>query len=971
MINTKGKITLFLLSIFITSILNAQEETSVPVDLQAWDINEYSAHLSWKKDTNTLQYIIEYNAAMSDDITQVKTSDTTVFITDLVSATQYLWRVRAVSYTYDTTAWSNTASFYTEGYSTDCDEVGAMFVTSTAGNNITVQWTDNENVSYWEIVCDETGTNPDNRGRRYFTKETEYVFEDLVQGDIYQFALRSHCNSSAGNWKYVYAKFLRSDTLQDLPVSIDFDAEDYLLQLGLISSALNPWTVGYNQNTDEENKTSRMYVSNNNGLTNVFNNQTASLSYAYTDFFVPDDTEGLYIDFSYRGNIASENDGVKLYIVSNSAVLGLDTLPDGISQIGKTVYNNTEGEWKDEHIELSSEYAGSPRRLLFVWRNTDSCQDNLSVEIDNIYIAARYCAAPNNLKADYITHNSAMLSWNATDNHTVYTLEYRKISDTLWTQINGITNNYFLDSLEENSVYVYRLQANCEEGNSVFSQPDTFYTPLNVLPVDINTLKYTVKDTLASFTWDEVNDVKSYCVNYKENTDNSDWNQIISYVNSCTLKGLKQNTEYLFKVKCINFYDDSSAFTDTVRFITGCSSVKDFPYSADDDIVFSSQEGIESVPFCFSVGESEVISPVLDFTDIEAAELTFDIYSTSSVIVYASRNGGMTYAQLQNIPASGTQTDFATKRIVLSDYVMEDNVKIKLVFVTFEGKEDQCHIKNFTIKSTCRAPRTVEFDEISYNYITLSWTDEDMAESWLASLYDKDWNLITYMNVSTNHCTFSSLDTASTYKITVRSICSGNVSFDSARAEFTTFGEDVTQCSVPDNFTAFWYQTKSEETIMATWESPSYINVWEVWYKEVLAVDWQQRIVTINPVFTIRNLSDNDRYEIKVRAICSPGDTSDFTKTDTVTVRPSGLEEISSEEGYILTIYPNPADNVINTDAHGAYIKNAVLMSFEGKVLQRWEQLPEQINIDGLPAGTYFLSGIIDNRKITKRFIKK
>ena len=120
----------------------------------------------------------------------------------------------------------------------------------------------------------------------------------------------------------------------------------------------------------------------------------------------------------------------------------------------------------------------STARIAFRYKNKPT-YNNWYWFVDDVevgYIPA--CAEPSQLSAGNIMATSANLTWvsNAVD----YNIYYRKTADTSYVSVTNVTLDdeagYLLEELEPNTSYTWYVEANCEDGSSVQSDPATFTT---------------------------------------------------------------------------------------------------------------------------------------------------------------------------------------------------------------------------------------------------------------------------------------------------------------------------------------------------------------------------------------------------------------------------------------------------------------------------------------------------------------
>ncbi len=75
------------------------------------------------------------------------------------------------------------------------------------------------------------------------------------------------------------------------------------------------------------------------------------------------------------------------------------------------------------------------------------------------------CVIPTNLQASEVTDNSALFTWQGDESNLSWNLRYRKNTVTSWTIANGLEEkSHSVNDLESNSLYLWSVRANCDEG---------------------------------------------------------------------------------------------------------------------------------------------------------------------------------------------------------------------------------------------------------------------------------------------------------------------------------------------------------------------------------------------------------------------------------------------------------------------------------------------------------------------------
>ena len=209
----------------------------------------------------------------------------------------------------------------------------------------------------------------------------------------------------------------------------------------------NAWTWGTAAHNG--NGTHGLYISNDGGTTNAYDNSENTMVYAYKTI---DFEAGVY-SFSYDWLAQGENkyDFMRAALVPESVILEAstscptgftyNTLPDGWIAIDGGSQLNLATEWQTESNDIMLSEAGT-YQMVFAWCNDYSVGTNPPAAIDNVIIDISTCPAPVNLTADNITPTSAELNWNSLIDVDVYTVRYKA------TQ-NIVLSEGFEDGLDE------------------------------------------------------------------------------------------------------------------------------------------------------------------------------------------------------------------------------------------------------------------------------------------------------------------------------------------------------------------------------------------------------------------------------------------------------------------------------------------------------------------------------------------
>lgn len=948
----------FFIILFSVNIAYSQTtQTYVPYGLNSSEIDPTNATLSWRNNSNAELWQLVYQPTLAEEPTQLTLNDTLVFLSDLSPNTRYIWKVRMVDIDGDTSLWSAENYFYTLSDDTLCPRVADFFLGYIDNNLINVQWQPAEGTNTWQIVCGEVGTNPDNYDIINQTQNYEYNFvQEFIEGNQYQIAVRTNCQGSFSPWKYLYAKYLHQNSVFQLPIQIDFEDTNENKLIGTFNAGENPWKISSATNNTSVGSKS-LHVTN--GINFACNNSISSVSYAYIDFYIPEYAQSFYIDFSYYTQTELQNAGLKLYLIAPGTSVSIDNLPSEQDQVGQNVYRGGNNQWIREHIELPVHHIGTTRRLLFVWYNTAQAPTSHTVAIDDIYLTARYCAIPTNLEANYITSSSAMLTWDFAENQSVFNLQYKKEEDTTWIELDAITPNYLLENLQPSMSYSFRVQADCGEEQSFWSDVFTFTTNTLVNPPE-NLIVENYSYNTATISWNDNLEVESYEVEVLLTTNNTSIIQQTN-LNRIELSQLLPNSIYQIKVRCISPTQDTSA-SSQVFLHTLCYPEDEFPYFVEDTISFSTQSSFCNFSECWRVESDTLFSPIFDINALSNPYLTFNYSSLNGVSsqVFVSIDGETLQEMDYNIMNG-------VNEVSLMGFLGNDHLRFAIRSAMDTLQERGYTIADFSIKDTCLSPESITITHISHSSAQVEWQSiANITLHDLKIINTQAADTLSFSNVTSPY-TVSELYPMQEYKVILYSSCGNQQSVNFVEEYFTTISESAT-CLVPENFVCQHYQVKGDETIICTWddvENNPYIQ-WEIQYKERLAVNYTSEIVSIYPRFTLRNLDMGQQFDFRVRAICSVGDTSSWTEVVQVTVGEQSLSP-NQYSGKSVKIYPNPSDSVIFIDTDAIELKNAQLVDAYGRVIRAWDILPREIDITTIEAGNYILNFTMDNQPVSRK----
>jgi len=137
------------------------------------------------------------------------------------------------------------------------------------------------------------------------------------------------------------------------------------------------------------------------------------------------------------------------------------------------------------------------------------CPNNSSAGFSGILSkSTKKCSSPANLTATNVTSSSVLLSWTQPCNAGEFTLEYKRITDSKWTAVNGISgNSYQLGALASSTTYSWQVKAICGSTKSMFTLGSNFTTVSgtaprkNVLFIVLDDARYDMSTLTGAPSW--------------------------------------------------------------------------------------------------------------------------------------------------------------------------------------------------------------------------------------------------------------------------------------------------------------------------------------------------------------------------------------------------------------------------------------------------------------------------------------
>ncbi|WP_413511027.1 fibronectin type III domain-containing protein [Myroides odoratus] len=309
-----------------------------------------------------------------------------------------------------------------------CPAPTNLQVVSVTGTTATVSWTPVAGQDTYEVYYTTTNTPPGATVTgSVVTTDNPYTIPGLTPNTDYFVWVRTICSDTDKSfWKRLPVS--TGQIPAEMPYEEGFEGDN---NWSVISNSVNKWVVGTAVNNGG---TRALYVSDNNGVTNTYNNSISTVTHAYRDIAVPNvrGVSETILSFDWRGMGEACCDYIRVWLVpatfrptqGQQIAAGANRI-----QIGGNYNQQAEFRTVEQILDLSA-YAGTTIRVIFEWRNDGSMGDPPAGAIDNVLLKQITCPTPKNLQAEIVDINvtpiNVLLTWEPQGDETqweVYILD--------------------------------------------------------------------------------------------------------------------------------------------------------------------------------------------------------------------------------------------------------------------------------------------------------------------------------------------------------------------------------------------------------------------------------------------------------------------------------------------------------------------------------------------------------------------
>ena len=221
-------------------------------------------------------------------------------------------------------------------------------------------------------------------------------------------------------------------------------------------------------------------------------------------------------------------------------------------------------------------------------------------------------------------------------------------------------------------------------------------------------------------------------------------------------------------------------------------------------------------------------------------------------------------------------------------------------------------------------------------------------------------NVLTY--------TFTGLSASTSYEFDVRAKCP-TTSEKSAWAKKST---STIACGSPTSSSVTGI-TASSATI--NWVDACSVNNYTLQYRKVGAIAWITSTGIATTSKTLTGLLANTSYQYRLRTNCGGALHSAYTAIFTFTTNPLRMENNVVIDESILSIYPNPATDIVNVNIEAYTNVNITITNMMGQIVYAENNISAdglktiEINVNNFESGIYLINVEGNNIKVSKEMV--
>ncbi len=354
-----------------------------------------------------------------------------------------------------------------------CHTPATPSMSSITQTTAELTWTEVGNATQWSIEYGPTGFTPGN-GTFISTSTNPYTLTNLAANTQYDFRVKSICSASDSSVASQSVSFTTRQIPQSVfPYAQNFNtgATDWTIQNG---NQINKWYVGV---PGSHTGNGGLYISDDEGMSNNYNNVASSAVHAYRDLDLTSFSAAVPVTFNAYVTGESCCDYISIWMVpvSYQPTPGtqITAANSGGTQIGSNI--NGHSGWTPYNISIPISATGGLVRMIIEWRN-DGSAGSAPVKLDELTIGGFPLAIKlANINATNVGRSNRITWKTASEESTdVFELERsfdgRNFDKLATIKAQGKSSDYtYWDETPVNGVNYYRLKMISASGEHNYS----------------------------------------------------------------------------------------------------------------------------------------------------------------------------------------------------------------------------------------------------------------------------------------------------------------------------------------------------------------------------------------------------------------------------------------------------------------------------------------------------------------------
>lgn len=810
-----------------------------------------------------------------------------------------------------------------------------------------IKWSDGTYIGHtyaYKVVWGPYGIDPDTVMVNMDTVlDTFKILNNLRINTLYHCYVKALCGPDGeSKWSFVHT-FRTAQNPAQMPYTCRFEPS---------SLPDNGWTFinpQYGNNAwviDTAAPSSgnySMYVSNSAGILNDYQNDYATVSWAYRDIYILPNSGNTYnLKFDWRCDGERSHDYLDVYFGGIASVSANETgiLVPPANSIHVGSYSGNGNSFQRETFQIPP-MSDTIIRVYFGWVNdANYVGSNPAAAVDNVSLKLN-CPEPYNLTVNRVTTNSANISWRSTIGAYTWIVDYRQLGSSQWQSFMVNDTACVLSNLTASSTYEVRVKSMCTIiDTSDDSQVLTFNTScgnITSFPFYENFDNYGTTNNSFPTCWTYLTQGASrpHCsaTTYSSTPASLYFNAGANESAIAVTPRMSVFNPYELEVSFRAFGTATTAYM-VVGLMSDSSNISSF---VGLDTVFVTRANSWFNHTCdlsaytgngqfvaFKVGGSFPITMSIDDVSIDyngadcsdPTGIGHSSVTTNSAYCFWNEVGPyeFTYRKVGDTAWYPTQTLQRANDANLSN--LTDSTmyewRIRYICANNAGYSHWIYDTVTTFALPCYGISNLTESNITDDGITLSWDADSNQNAWEIHYYDLEWGIDTTIIVTHKPYRLTHLVTGLTYYFSVRSLCTSGLNGGWS----DTIEATVAYCKPVKNLSV---TPLGPNSVKVSWQvvDPDQYE-WELEYGPHGFFENDSTasliVVTGSNEYTLTRLNMTMCYDVFVRAKCGNGYYSIWTPRQMfqLAVGGSGIDTPDMEGDNSVYLYPNPANDEVS-----------------------------------------------------------